>query len=87
MEAKDLIRSEAFHLERIRYVIYDAISKHYDNSDDDIRQVAAKCNTTPEVIQHIEAEYDGRLSDIVRLAIGIGKVPVLTFESFPEKYL
>ncbi len=81
MERKELLQHESYWITKIQLDLYNHINQYMTDNKLDKTRFAAKLGVTgASLSQVLNGDFDHKLSRLVKLAMAVGKVPVVEFK-------
>ena len=85
MERNELIQQESYWVTKIQLDLYDHINQYMiDNKLDKTRFAEKLGISEAHLSQVLNGDFDHKLSSYVKLAMAIGKVPMVEFKDLKE---
>lgn len=85
MERKELLQQESYWITKIQLDLYGQIDQYMKDNKLNKTQFAEKLGVTKGYLsQVLNGDFDHKLSRLVKLAMAIGKVPVVEFKNLNE---
>ncbi len=85
MERKELLQQESYWITKIQLDLYGQIDQYMKVNNLNKTQFAEKLGVTKGYLsQVLNGDFDHKLSRLVRLAMAIGKVPMIEFKNLNE---
>jgi transcriptional regulator with XRE-family HTH domain len=85
MERKELLHQESYWITKIQLDLYGQIDQYMKDNDLNKTQFAEKLGVTKGYLsQVLNGDFDHKLSRLIKLAMAIGKVPMVEFKNLNE---
>ncbi len=85
MERKELLQQESYWITKIQLDLYGQIDQYMKSNKLNKTQFAEKLGVTKGYLsQVLNGDFDHKLSRLVRLAMAIGKVPMIEFKNLND---
>ena len=85
MERKELLQQESYWITKVQLDLYGQIDQYMKANNLNKTQFAEKLGVTKGYLsQVLNGDFDHRLSRLVRLAMAIGKVPMIEFKNLND---
>lgn len=86
MERTELLQQESYWITKIRIDLYDLIFQYMTDNKLDKTRFAEKLGVTEAYLsQVLNGDFDIKLSGLVKLAMAIGKVPMVEFKDLKNE--
>lgn len=85
LSRRELLQTETYWTVKIQNQVFNAVQDYLDKNDLNQSQFARKLGVSRGYVSQIlNGDFDHRISKLVKLAMAVGKVPMISLENLPE---